>query len=126
MCALEHTLRLYTENRIDEIPVWRYVSASLESIKSKAESMALATGNCACVRQGLSEIGGGSLPGSTLPTWLVGISSTSPEDVLMRLRRSEPALIGRLEEGAVWLDPRTADDDEMPDILRVLRSLELG
>jgi len=126
MCALEHTLRLYTENRIDEIPVWRYISASPDSIKSKAEAMAEAVGSCACVKQGFSEIGGGSLPGSTLPTWMVGISSGSTEDILKKLRQSEPALIGRAEDGAVWLDPRTVDDDEMPDILRVLRSLKLG
>lgn len=126
LCALEHTLRLYTENRIDEIPVWRYISATLESIKSKAEAMAEAVGSSAFVKQGFSEIGGGSLPGSTLPTWLVGISSGSTEDILKKLRQSEPALIGRAEDGAVWLDPRTVDDDEMPDILRVLRSLQLG
>lgn len=126
LCALEQTLRLYVEGRIDEIPVWRYISAGLDSVKSKAEAMAEAIGKQAVLKQGRSEVGGGSLPGSTLPTWLVGISSVSAEEALAKLRQSEPALIGRVEDGVVWLDPRTADDDEMPDILRILRSMGFG
>lgn len=126
MCALEHTLRLYVDDRVNEIPVWRYLSISLATIKDRADQMAKAIGKRACVKEGLSEIGGGSLPGSTVPTWVVGISTGSAEDMLAKLRQSEPAIIGRVEDGSVLLDPRTVDDDEMPDILRILGAVELG
>lgn len=126
LCALEQTLRLYEEGRTGEIPVWRYLSTDLEKIKSRAEAMAEAVGKAAEVRPGATEIGGGSLPGAALPTWVVGIASESPDELLKKLRRSRPPLIGRVEEGKVCLDPRTVDDDEMPEILGVLRSLELG
>lgn len=126
LCALEQTLRLYEEGRSGELPVWRYISTDLEDIKSKAEAMAEAVGKAVEVRPGATEIGGGSLPGATLPTWVVGLVTESPDVLLKKLRHARPPLIGRVEDDRVCLDPRTVDDDEMPEILRVLRSLELG
>jgi L-seryl-tRNA(Ser) seleniumtransferase len=61
-----------------------------------------------------SAIGGGSLPGETLPSWAVVLDVPSADKLLGRLRRATPPVVGRIEAGRVVLDLRTVDpaDDE--------------
>ena len=59
------------------------------------------------VVDGRSTVGGGSLPGETLPTRLVAIQAPSPDDLARRLRLGQPAVVGRIEEDRFLLDPRT-------------------
>ncbi len=61
-----------------------------------------------------STVGGGSLPGETLPSRAVAIPGTSPDRLLGRLRRGSPSVVGRIEHGEVILDLRTVEpgDDE--------------
>ena len=56
---------------------------------------------------GRSAVGGGSLPGETLPTHLVALSAASPDAVAARLRAGDPPVITRIEDGRLVLDPRT-------------------
>jgi L-seryl-tRNA(Ser) seleniumtransferase len=123
MTALEGTLRLYIEGRERELPVWHYISASMESVKDKAKKMAKAYKGKTVVQEGITEIGGGSLPGSGVPTWRVGFPSASPEQLLKEFRMCEPPLIGRIEDDLVWLDPRTLEDDELPRVVQALENL---
>ena len=55
-------------------------------------------------------IGGGSLPGATLPTWLLLVSPPDGVrvDMLARtLRQCSPSVVGRIEDNSLLLDPRT-------------------
>jgi len=52
-------------------------------------------------------VGGGSLPGETLPSPLVALNVESPDFVASRLRAAEPPVIARIEEDRLVLDPRT-------------------
>ena len=75
------------------------------------------------VREDVSRVGGGAFPQYDLPTTLVcvrpaGCSSTALKAALLE---TVPPLIGRLEDDAFCLDPRTLDVKEYPDVLRVLR-----
>ena len=56
---------------------------------------------------GRSAVGGGSLPGETLPTHLVTLAADSPDAVAARLRAGEPPVITRIEDDRLVLDPRT-------------------
>ena len=56
---------------------------------------------------GRSTVGGGSLPGETLPTKLVAVQVHSPDDLARRLRLGQPAVVGRIEEDRFLLDLRT-------------------
>ena len=60
-------------------------------------------------------MGGGSLPGETLPTRLVAIRVDSPDGLARRLRAGHPPVIGRIEDDLFLLDPRTvlAEEDEV-------------
>jgi len=54
-----------------------------------------------------STIGGGSLPGETLPTWVLSLAVNSSDTFLEQLRREQPPVIARTENDRILLDPRT-------------------
>ena len=54
-----------------------------------------------------STVGGGSLPGETLPSWGVALRTRSAERFAAALRRGTPAVIARVHERRVVLDLRT-------------------
>ena len=71
-------------------------------------------------------VGGGSLPGGSLPTRLVSISGSNKSyvrKIAEQLRSRETPVIGRISEDALLLDPRTVLPEEDPDILQAFREL---
>ena len=71
-----------------------------------------------------STVGGGSLPGETLPSWAVVLSPAAGEGVdtlARRLRLGDPGIFGRIDRDRLMLDLRTIlpEDDEI--LLRSLR-----
>lgn len=113
---LMHYLR---DEAIQEIPIWKMISMDPDVIKLHALywQEKLQAGE---VIPGESTIGGGSLPGETLPTWLLSIKVGSPEKMLKALRNSTPAVIGRIVDDQVVLDPRTVFEVEEKDLLAKL------
>jgi L-seryl-tRNA(Ser) seleniumtransferase len=59
------------------------------------------------LREGFSTVGGGSLPGSVLPTWLVAVTVSGVETLANVLREAETPVIGRIADDQLLLDPRT-------------------
>jgi len=74
------------------------------------------------VRPGYSEAGGGSLPGVTLPTYLVEVRplGLTVEALAARLRQSEPPVLARRLEGVLALDVRTLLEGEEALLARIL------
>jgi L-seryl-tRNA(Ser) seleniumtransferase len=120
LAALAATLRLYRAGVAQgEVPVWRHVCTPAAALAERAKRVAKATGTRATEVE--STIGGGSLPGQTLPSWGVALDRPSPQKVLARLRAGRPAVIGRVVDDAVVLDLRTvepADDDRLAEAIR--------
>jgi len=58
-------------------------------------------------------VGGGALPGETMPSVALRFDQGSASRLLARLRRADPCVVARVEDGAVIVDLRTvaADDD---------------
>ncbi len=58
---------------------------------------------------GESLVGGGSAPTSSLPTFLLAVTadSLSADELAASLRRNDPPIVARVEEGRVLLDLRT-------------------
>lgn len=118
--ALEATLESYATGRAQEdVPVARMIAMRVETIRERATSLAdalRAAGIDASLTEGFSTIGGGSAPGSQLPTVLVRIAvpRVSADALDARLRASDPPVVARIENDRVVLDLRTvlADDDE--------------
>jgi L-seryl-tRNA(Ser) seleniumtransferase len=121
LAALTATLLHYLgEDAEEQIPVWRMISTSVEAIKDRAQHWQSRLGASAEVEPSRSAIGGGSLPGETLSSWVValtcGETSGGAEEAMARLRRAEPPVVARVEEDRVLLDPRTVlpeDDDAL-------------
>jgi L-seryl-tRNA(Ser) seleniumtransferase len=117
--ALEATLEEYAAGRASStIPVAAMIAMSPEAIGRRAEALArtlTAAGLAVDVVDGASTIGGGSAPGSVLPTRLLAIAL--PADPLAAsLRARRPPVIARIADDRVVLDLRTvppAADDEL-------------
>ncbi len=122
LAALEATLQLHLEHRRNEIPTFRALGRPLAELKRDAQRLARAYLGRSVVELGESEVGGGSVPGVGLPTWRAGLESPDPQALARRLRQADPPLLGRIERGMNWLDPRTLDPAEVRLACQILRS----
>ena len=123
--ALEATLQSYLSERASEVPVARMIAATREELGVRAEWLATRLAGStltASVIDGESTVGGGSAPGSALPTRLVRLShpTLSPNALEEQLRTLDPPVIARIEEGAVVIDLRTVLPDQDEVLARLL------
>jgi L-seryl-tRNA(Ser) seleniumtransferase len=113
--ALEATLEEYAAGRAHQtVPVPSMLAQTVDAIGVRATMLAaavLADGLLAEVIDGHSTVGGGSAPGSALPTRLVALShpSASAADLACHLRTQPVPVIARIANGRVVLDLRTVD-----------------
>jgi L-seryl-tRNA(Ser) seleniumtransferase len=122
LAALAATLALYRAGRAAvEIPVWRMISADPEGLRARAVRLAASLqaagpqGVAARVLALESTVGGGSLPGDTLPSFGLALDEPSPDRLAARLRAGDPAVVARVADGAVLVDLRTIDpEDDLP------------
>lgn len=123
LAALSATLLHYLKGEAErEIPVWRMIAAPLEQLHLRAArwQSLIARGD---VIQGLSTVGGGSLPGETLPTWLLALDVGEPKKFLAHLRNANPPVIARIEEDRILCDPRTVLPEQEDDLLRAIQEV---
>ena len=113
MAGVALTLGLYRAGRATtDIPVWRMLATTVEALRSRAEALAPRIGGAASIVELRSTVGGGSLPGETLPSVGLALDRRSSTRVLAALRDGAPPVIGRIEDGRVVLDLRTVDADQ--------------
>jgi L-seryl-tRNA(Ser) seleniumtransferase len=124
--ALEATLLAYVKHDYEEIPTLKMMSASREEINARAEEVAArvrtgGTQNAPSLKRmeveiidGESVVGGGAAPSSVLPTRLVALicANLSADELAVRLRKSDPPIIARVEDRRVLLDLRTVFPDQ--------------
>ena len=114
LAALAATLGLYRAGRATtDIPVWRMIAATPEELGRRAD--AIVAGLPRAVRERVSvtgmesAVGGGSLPGQLLESVGLVVTGRGADALAGRLRKGDPAVVGRVESGAVLLDLRTID-----------------
>jgi len=117
LAGLAATLLHYLKGEaLEKVPIWRMISLPPAEINRRANSWAASLEGLARVIDGVSLIGGGSLPGASLPTHLLAIGDTKKpafaQKLAGKLRLQEPAIVGRLNEGILLLDPRTVCPQE--------------
>ena len=127
IAGLAATLEHYIAGQAErQIPVWRMIAASADDLRARAESWRAAL-DVGVVERGESPIGGGSLPGETRPTWLLALDdaclSVSAADAAAALRQRRTAVVARLLDGRLLLDPRTVFADQEDDLLTALRAV---
>jgi L-seryl-tRNA(Ser) seleniumtransferase len=107
LAALGATLVHYLRGEAaEQIPVWRMVALKPRQLRQRAEGMRRDLGKGEVIR-GESAVGGGSLPGDTLPTYLLALPQSSPEKLMQALRFQSPPIIARTKDNRVLIDPRT-------------------
>jgi len=74
------------------------------------------------VLEGQSAVGGGTLPGVTLPTFVLALPPGDADGLAGRLREASPPVVARIEDGRVLLDPRTVLPGEDEAVLAAIRS----
>ena len=130
IAALEATVSLYLQGRLDSIPALRMIRLSKEEIALRAERLAkrisARPGFTAVVRDGESVIGGGSTPGQTLATSLVAVrhSQHSAAKLEETLRRQKPATLGRVEQDEFIVDLRTVGEDQDDEIAQAFEQIQ--
>lgn len=131
LAALEATLRSYRRGRAtDEVPVWQMISASLSVLGERAaawQHLLAGNGIRSYLWNGESAVGGGSLPGETLPTMLLALppdalGGQSAEAAAARLRGLETPVICRIQQEHLVFDPRTILPEQDPDFLHAITS----
>jgi L-seryl-tRNA(Ser) seleniumtransferase len=82
-------------------------------------------GEGATIAEVRSTVGGGSLPGETLPSIAVAVDRAAARRsvgrLLAALRESSPAVVGRIEGGRALFDLRTVDPSEDAALAAALR-----
>jgi L-seryl-tRNA(Ser) seleniumtransferase len=153
--ALEATLLAYVRGEAPrDVPVWVMISADPAALEARARRWAAtlaAAGLPVAVVPGRSAVGGGTLPGETLPTWLLAIGErmegavVAPADpdggedgepradagpsaaaLARRLRAGSPAVVARVERDLVLCDSRTVLPDEDAALLGALQAAWRG
>jgi L-seryl-tRNA(Ser) seleniumtransferase len=124
LAALQATLLHYARGEAErEIPVWRMIAMTLEDLSERAANWAAEIrrlGISATVVPAASTVGGGSLPGETLPTRALALAHPSPERLAAALRAGDPPVIARINEGQLILDPRTVPAQTDDVLLRAI------
>jgi L-seryl-tRNA(Ser) seleniumtransferase len=127
LAGLEATLQLYRdpETALREIPVLAMLSASPEALRERAEALAanLSAGGVAGeVGEMSSVVGGGTYPGVELESYGVRVEPREggADPLAARLRSASVPLVGRVEDGAFWVDLRTVLPWQDPVVLDLL------
>lgn len=125
LAALAATLTHYVTHTAEEaIPVWQMIARPLDELEARAETWVEALRDedvLASVVEGESTVGGGSLPGTTLPTRLVAVDHPEVVQLAADLRqKNDPPIVGRISDNRLLLDPRTVLDEQEEALLTAL------
>ena len=97
------------------------ISLSESDLADRAEKWRSKTG-VGTIERSRSTIGGGSLPGQTLPTSVLSIApSGKVQDFVRALRESPVAVVARIENNRVILDPRTVLPDQDDAVIEAIK-----
>ncbi len=129
LAALQATLLAYLENRAtEEIPVWRMISAGTDQLRRRARKWQRALNNQGIASQVVmaqSTVGGGSLPGQSLPTYALSIDMPSVHHLATRLRLPAQAqavpVVARIDESRLLFDPRTVLPEQDTTLVEMIR-----
>ncbi|HZJ67301.1 MAG TPA: L-seryl-tRNA(Sec) selenium transferase [Kofleriaceae bacterium] len=125
LAGIEATLRHYRRgDALERIPIWRAIAAPVGDAEHRAHAWKDRLGPVGPrvqVIETSSPVGGGALPGLTLPTRALAIGVPDPNELARALRLGDPPVVPRVEQDQVVFDPRTVfadDDDAMLDAMR--------
>lgn len=124
LAGVAATLGLYRAGRaVSDVPVWRAIARGAPELEARAATVAAAAGPHVRVVALESTVGGGSLPGQTLPSFGVAVAASSPDRAALELRRGPDRVLARIEGDAVVCDLRTVEPGDDALLARRLAGL---
>src|SRR5690606_27008310 len=124
----EATLRLHARGDRDALPLHRMASTALPTLQARAQRLVAGARDVAGAQvrgsQMNSTIGGGSLPGESIPSHGLQVTLNSgrdPETLAQLLRTGARPVVGRIREASLLFDLRTVDEKDDDAILVALR-----
>ncbi|MGB7061731.1 MAG: L-seryl-tRNA(Sec) selenium transferase [Candidatus Zixiibacteriota bacterium] len=128
LAGLERVLLHYLKGQATEkIPVWQMISVPLTSLQVRAEKIKAGleeSGIKIAIQESQSTVGGGSLPGETLPTVVISVESGESVDRQAKLFREQPTpIIGRIENDRFVLDLRTVFPHQDEVVISAIRNI---
>lgn len=133
LAALEATLKEYRnlKKAYQEIPTLKMLNISENELKKKAVTLAkdirgvIGSDFNIDIRQDSSQVGGGAFPLEKLPTYVLELSHNNlgVEKIAEKLRLSTPPVFTRIYNNALLFDLRTIQDDELPELVAVLKNI---
>ncbi|MGZ3552933.1 MAG: L-seryl-tRNA(Sec) selenium transferase, partial [Vulcanimicrobiaceae bacterium] len=126
IAALAGTLALYASPGTRErIPFYRMLGASIDALRERAgRYLQELGGKHVKIVPSAAYVGAGSLPETTLPSLALAVSGArTPDAIASRLRRNDPAIVGRVEGGRVLLDLRTIASEQDSAVIAALDSI---
>ena len=130
LAGLESILRLYLDRdrALREIPALRMLACPAEELEVRAKRLQGRLENLPVpcqvdVKRESSQMGGGALPLQDIPTFVVALrpQNLSAASLEERLRKNDPAVIARIKEDEVLLDPRTVSETEEGELIEAVR-----
>ena len=123
LAGLTSTLFHYLRNEAEiKIPVWQMISKTPKEIFDIAIRWKEFLGFGEVI-ENRSTIGGGSMPGETLPTFVLSITVKNPDHFLKQTRQLNLPIIARIENNQVLFDPRTVFPSQEEQLLIAIKSL---
>ncbi|MCE1253292.1 MAG: L-seryl-tRNA(Sec) selenium transferase [Anaerolineae bacterium] len=123
LASLMATLLHYLKDEAEQkIPVWKMISTSPLQIKERAERWRCELGKGEVIED-FSTIGGGSLPGQNLPTFVLALTVKQPDRWLKDLRCLNVPIIARIDNERLLFDPRCVMEKEENILLSQLKEL---
>lgn len=114
VAGLNATLQAYASGtHATEIPLWQMLTTSLPSIRRRALRWANSAGEAGWLMRATTMVGGGSLPGAGVETWCAAIRPPVGATAFAAALRAAPVpIIGRIDDGAALLDPRSVNPQD--------------
>jgi len=119
VAALEATLELYRDGRVDQIPAHRLLKQRPEELRARADRLhaLLRDRGIDCrVEPTEGQVGGGAMPRSAPVSYACGLEARAPQRLQERLRSADPPVIARVFAERLLLDVRCLDEEDLDSV----------
>ncbi len=130
LAALEATLRLYLDphQALAQVPTLKMLALPVSELQQRCEHLlarltkALGDAVACSIVDATATVGGGALPLAELPGRAIALApkALSVNELATRLRRSEPPVIGRIQDDRFLVDPRTLNAEDEALLLQAM------
>jgi L-seryl-tRNA(Ser) seleniumtransferase len=120
LAALAATLRLHRDRESRaRIPLYRMLGTTRDELRDRARPYLAAMPGATAVESD-AFVGGGALPQTRIPSIAIALPAAHPDVLAASLRRENPAIVARIDDGRLLLDLRTIAPEEDDTVIATL------